>query len=188
VYKILCVNRGLTDCESLRLNYAIKNNRYLNKGDLMKTTRIISSLNLNFLVLSLLLTVAQQAGAECVSGSISVKASLYIVTVDASRMITYQQLIGNVAKKAALTKDCVGSTTYTITDTKNLPYPDGTRLVVVGKNAFNTPTPTALAMTVTNGSINGTVTASGAQTGINTDSFSIYIDSTMVMRVKQPWK
>ncbi|MDA1342499.1 MAG: hypothetical protein O2966_01180 [Proteobacteria bacterium] len=99
-------------------------------------------------------------------------------------MITYQQLIVNVSKKATLRKDCVGFTTYTITDTKNLPSPDDTRLVVVGKKAFDAPVPTALAMTVTNGSIDGIVTASGAQTDINTDPFSIYIDSTMVMRVK----
>jgi hypothetical protein len=166
----------------------LKTSSYLNNEDLMKTTRIISTLNLNFLVLSLLLTVAQQAGAECVAGSITLKAPLYTATVDASRLITYQKLIGNVVKKAALTKDCVGYTIYTITGTKNLPYPDGTRLVVVGKNDFNSPTPAALAMTVTNGSIDSTVTAAGAQTGINTDSFGIYLDSTMVMRVKQSWK
>jgi hypothetical protein len=183
------VNPNLRDKTSLRINYVIKNNSHLNKEDLMKTTKTMRKFNLNFLVLSLFLTVAQQVGAECVSGSISLKAPLYIVTVDASKFITYQQLIGNVAKKAALTKDCVGSTAYTITGTKNLPYPDGTRLVVVGKNDFNAlPTPKALAMIVTNGSIDGTVTASGAQTGINTDPFSTYIDSTMVMRVKQSWK
>jgi hypothetical protein len=154
----------------------------------MNTPKITNTLKLNFLVFSLFLVVNQTANAECTAGSITLKAPLYIVTVDASRLITYQQLIGNVVKKAALKKDCVGYTTYTISGTTNLPYLDGTRLVVQGKNDLTSPAPAALSMTVVNGSINNTVTASGAQTGINSDSFSIYLDSTMVMRVKQPWK
>lgn len=154
----------------------------------MKTAKILSKLYLNLIVLGLLFSIAQGAGAACVSGSVTLKAPLYKVMVDASRLITYQQLIGNVVKKAALRSDCVGYTTYTITGTKNLPYNDGTQFVLLGKNVFNSPSPAAIFLTVVNGSIDTTVTASGAQTGINSDPFSIYLGSTMTMRVKQPWK
>jgi hypothetical protein len=172
----------------LRINYVIESNYNLNKGDLMKTTKTLSNLYLNLLALTLLFSVAQSAGAACASGSVTLKASLYTVTVDASRLLTYQQLIGNVVKKAALRSDCVGYTTYTITGTKNLPYSDGTQFVLLGKNIFNSPSPAAIFLTVVNGSIDTTVTASGAQTGINSDPFSIYLGSSMIMRAKQPWK
>ncbi len=154
----------------------------------MKSTHLIKNLTLNLFVLGLFFSSVQNSHAGCVAGSVSVKAPLYIVTVDASRLLTYQQQIGTVAKKAVLRSDCVGYTIYTISGTQNLPYAEGTQFVVLGKNNFNTPTPTALFLPVVNGSINTAVTASGAQTGINSDPFSIYLNSTMVMRVKQPWK
>lgn len=138
--------------------------------------------------LAVLFCIAQDAYAGCAAGSITLRSSLYIVTVDASRLLTYQQQIGTVVKKAALRSDCVGYTTYTISGTQNLPYPDGTQLLLLGKNDFTSSTPAPIYFTVVNGSINKTVTASGAQTGINSDPFSIYLNSTMVMRVKQPWK
>jgi hypothetical protein len=155
----------------------------------MKTT---NNLNCTLLVLCLFFIDVQQVGAAtstpCVAGSVTLKAPLYKVTVDASRLITYEQLIGNVTKKAVLRGDCVGYTTYTITGTKNLPYGEGTQLVLLGKNVFNSPSPAAIFLTIVNGSIDTTVTASGAQTGINSDPFSVYSGATMVMRAKQPWK
>lgn len=154
----------------------------------MKTTTRLSNLNLNFIVLSLFLIGSQRAEAACTAGSITLKAPLYTATVDASRLLTYQQLIGSVVKKAVLRSDCVGYTTYTISGTRNLPYNEATQLVLLGKNDFTSPTPAALFLTVLNGSIDKTVTASGAQTGINSDPFSIYLNTSMVMRVKQPWK
>jgi hypothetical protein len=154
----------------------------------MKTTKLINHLCLSIFLIGLLISGIQRAEAACVSGSVTVKAPLYTVTVDASRLLTYQQQIGTVVKKAVLRSDCVGYTIYTISGTQNLPYNDGTQFVILGKNNFNSPTPAALFLSVVNGSINTTVTASGAQTGINSDPFSIYLNSTMVMRVKQPWK
>lgn len=132
---------------------------------------------------------AQQTyAATCVAGSITVKAPLYIVSVDANRLLTYQQLIGNVTKKAVLRKDCVGYTTYTITGTQSLPYDEGTEFVVMGKNDFNSPVPAAIFLKVENGSIDKTFTAAGAHTGINSDPLSIYLGPQLVMRVKQSWK
>lgn len=154
----------------------------------MNKANKINKLYLILLVLGVLFFGAQSAYAGCVSGSVTLRSSLYIVTVDASRLLTYQQQVGTVVKKAALRSDCVGYTTYTISGTQNLPYPDGTKLLLMGKNDFTSPTPAPIYLTVVNGSINKTVTASGAQTGINSDPFSIYLNSTMVMRVKQPWK
>lgn len=148
----------------------------------MRKNKILCSL-----ALCLPLIAAERAEALCAAGSLSFKAPLYSVTVDASKLVTYQQQIGSVSKKAVLRSDCVGYTTYTITGTQNLPYPEGTQFVVL-KNVFNSPTPAAITLTVVNGSINGTVTASGAATGINSDPFSIYLDGAMVMKVKQPWK
>ena len=188
-YNLLRTDWASLDGISRGFSYVIKSYIQLNKGDLMKTTKILRLLNLNLFILSLLLIGTQRAGAECVSGSVSVKAPLYIVTVDAAtRILTYQQQIGNVAKKAVLRRDCVGYTTYTITGTQNLPYSEGTQFVVLGKNDFNSPSPAAIYLTVVNGSINKTVTAAGAHTGINSDPFNIYLGSSMVMRVKQSWK
>jgi hypothetical protein len=133
-------------------------------------------------------SVIQSAGAACVAGSITMRAPLYTVTIDASRLLTYQRQIGTVAKRAVLRSDCVGYTTYTISGTSGLAYANGTQLVVLGKNDFTSLTPRALFLTVNNGSIDSTITASGAQTGINSDPFSIYFGSSMVMRVKQPWR
>ncbi len=147
-----------------------------------------SKLCLVLIALGLLFGFTRNANAQCASGSITVKAPLYIVTVNASHILTYQQLVGLVTKKATLRKDCVGFTTYTISGTQNLPYANGTQLVISGKNDFNSPTPKALTLTVNNGSINTTVTASGAQTGINSDSFRIYLGATQVMQVMQPWR
>ena len=158
----------------------------------MKTTKTIRNLNLSLFVLGLFISGIQGAYAACASGSVSVSADLYDVKVDpATRIITYlnpKVPLGKVAKKAVLRKDCVGYTTYTISGTKNLSHPEGTQFVLSGKNDFNSPTPAAIFLTVVNGSINTTVTAAGAQTGINSDSFSIYLDNSMVMKVKQPWK
>lgn len=140
------------------------------------------------LALGLLFGFTQNVHAQCASGSITVKAPLYTVTVDASRLVTYQQLIGLVTKKATLRKDCVGFTTYTVSGTQNLPYSNGSQFLVFGKTDFTSPTPKALFLTVNNGSINGTVTASGAQTGINSDSFRLYFNSALVMQVMQPWR
>ncbi|ESS69683.1 hypothetical protein MGMO_129c00030 [Methyloglobulus morosus KoM1] len=154
----------------------------------MKTTNIIRNLSFSLFVLSLLFSNNQSAFASCASGSVTLKAPLYAVTIDANRLVTYQQLLGNVVKKAALRSDCVGYTTYTISGTKNLPYPNGTQFLLIGKNDFTSPTPAAIYLAVANGSIDTTVTASGAQTGINSDSFSIYLNNSMVMKVKQPWK
>lgn len=153
----------------------------------MKTTAITRKLNLNYLVLSMLLSCSHSAYAGCVAGSVTLRAPLYIVSVDANKLLTYQQQIGTVVKKAALRSDCVGYTMYTISGTQNLPYPEGTQFLLMGKNDFTTSTPTALYLTVNNGSIDKTVTASGAQTGSNSDSFSIYLGLSMVMKVKQPW-
>jgi hypothetical protein len=143
---------------------------------------------LKLFIFSLLLGGSQIASAACAAGSVSLKAPLFIVTVDANRMLTYHQQIGTVAKKAVLKADCVGYTTYTISDTKNLAYPNGTQLVLLGKNDFNSPTPAAIFFNINNGSMDKTVTASGAAIGINSDPFSIYSGPSMVMRVKQPWK
>lgn len=135
-----------------------------------------------------LIAGAQQASAgTCVAGSITLKAPLYIVSVE-NKLISYQQLIGSVTKKAALRKDCVGYTTYTITGTQNLPYPDGTEFLVMGKNDFTSPVPAAIFLKVANGSIDSTFTAAGAQTGINSDPLNIYMGSQLTMRVKQAWK
>ncbi len=153
----------------------------------MKTTEIISKLNLNLLALSVFFCCAHNADAACVAGSITLRAPLYIVSVDANRLLTYRQQIGTVVKKAALRSDCVGYTMYTISGTQNLPYPEGTQFLLMGKNDFTTPTPTAIYLYENNGSIDKTITASGAQTGSNSDSFSIYLGSSMVMKVKQPW-
>ncbi|NOT11912.1 MAG: hypothetical protein HOP23_08785 [Methylococcaceae bacterium] len=153
----------------------------------MKTTNVLSYLNLNLFVLCLLLIGTQRAEALCASGSVTLRAPLYLVTVDASRLLTYQQQVGSVVKKAVLKKDCVSYTTYTISGTQNLPYLDGTQFVVL-KNVFNSPSPAAITLTVDKGSIDTTVTASGAYTGINSDTFGIYLDGAMVMKVKQPWK
>jgi hypothetical protein len=165
------------------------NNSDLHIGDLMKTT---NNLNCTLLVLCLFFIGVQQVGAAtstpCVAGSVTLKAPLYKVMVDASKLITYQQLIGNVTKKAVLRGDCVGYTTYTITGTKNLSYADQTQLVVFGKNDYNSPTPAAIFLTVLNGSIDKVVTAPGAQTGRNSDPLSIYLGASMEMRVKQPWQ
>lgn len=138
--------------------------------------------------LGLMFGFSQQANAQCAAGSITLKAPLYTVTISASNLITYQQQIGNVTKKATLRSDCVGFTTYTVSGTKNLPYANGTQLLISGKNNFNSPTPAPLYLTVNNGSIDGTVTASGAQTGINSDPLPIYFGPLQVMRVKQPWR
>lgn len=140
------------------------------------------------LALGLSFGFAQNASAQCASGSVTLKAPLYTVTVDASNLLTYQQQIGTVTKKATLRADCVGFTTYTVSGTKNLPYANGSQLLISGKNNFNSPTPAALYLTVNNGSIDGTVTASGAQTGINFDPFRLYFSSLLVMQVKQPWR
>jgi hypothetical protein len=158
----------------------------------MKTNKVIHNLNLSLFVLSLLISGIESAYAACTSGSITVTAQLYDVKVDpVTKIITYlhpNEPIGKVVKKAALRKDCVGYTTYTISGTKNLSHPEGTQFVLSGKNDFTSSTPAAIYLTVVNGSIDTTVTAAGAQTGINSDSFSIYLDNSMVMKVKQPWK
>lgn len=138
--------------------------------------------------LGLLFGFGRNANAQCVAGSVTLKGPLYTVTVDASNLITYQQQIGTVTKKATLRSDCVGFTTYTISGTRNLPYSNGTQLLISGKTNFNSPTPAPLYLTVNNGSIDATVTASGAQTGINSDPFRIYFSSLLVMQVKQPWR
>lgn len=151
-------------------------------------TALSNKLCLVLLAFGLLFGFSHHAQAQCASGSITVKAPLYIVTVDASNFLTYQQLVGLVTKKATLRKDCVGFTTYTVSGTQNLPYPNGAQLLVSGKNDFNSPVPKALFLTVNNGSINGTVTATGAQTGINSDSFRLYLNSGLVMQVMQPWR
>ncbi len=153
----------------------------------MKMTKLLNNPNLNVFVLGLLLMGVQNVEAACSPGSITLKAPLYTITVDASKLVTYQQQVGNVVKKAVLRSDCVGYTTYTISGTKNLPYLDGTQFLVFGKNDFTSPTPAAIFLTAVNGSIDTTVTAAGAQTGRNTDSFSIYSGTSVVMRVKQPW-
>jgi hypothetical protein len=154
----------------------------------MKMSALSNKLHLLLLALGLLFGFTQNAHAQCASGSITVKAPLYTVTIDASRLLTYQQLIGTVTKKAVLRADCVGYTIYTVSNTQNLPYSNGTQFLISGKNDFNSPTPKALFLTANNGSINGTVTATGAQTGINSDPFRIYLNSTQVMQVMQPWR
>ena len=152
------------------------------------STKNPHNFNLSLFALSLLIISGiQSAYAGCQPGSFTLKAPLYAITMDSSRLVTYQQLLGNVVKKAALRSDCVGYTTYTISGTKNLPYPDGTQFVLMGKNDFTSTTPAAIYLTVANGSFDTTVIASGAQTGINSDSFGIYLNN-MVMKVKQPWK
>lgn len=158
----------------------------------MKTTKTTRNLNLILFVMSLLISGIQSAFAACASGSVSVSAQLYDVKVDpATRIIAYlhpNEPLGKVSKKAVLRSDCVGYTTYTITGTKNLSHPESTQFVLLGKNNFNSTVPAAIYLTVVNGSIDTTVTASGAQTGINSDSFSIYLNNSMAMKVKQPWK
>lgn len=160
----------------------------LTRGTRMKTNFITNKLTLKLFVFTILLCGTQIASAACAAGSVSFKAPLFIVTVDSSRIITYHQQVATVAKKAVLRSDCVGYTTYQITGTSNLPYPDGTQLVLLGKNNFNSPTPAAIYFTVNGGKMDATVTAAGAATGINSDAFSIYSGPSMVMKVKQPWK
>jgi hypothetical protein len=154
----------------------------------MKITKIINKLNTSALLLSLFFCSIQNAAAECAAGSVTVKGPLYTVTMDANRLVTFQKQIGTIVKKAALRSDCVSYTTYTISGTNGLTHLEGTQLLLSGKNDFTSPTPAAIYLPVINGSIDRTVTASGAQTGINSDPISIYQGSTLVMKVKQPWK
>lgn len=144
--------------------------------------------SLGLLAFALLAGFGRNAHAQCAPGSVTLKVPLYTIAIDASNFITYQQLVGNVTKKATLRADCVGFTTYTFTGTKNLPFANGTQLLISGKNDFNSPVPAPIYLTVNNGSIDGTVTASGAQTGINSDSVRLYLSSLPVMQVKQPWR
>jgi len=152
------------------------------------STKKPHNLNLSLFALSLLIISGiQSAYASCAAGSVTLRAPLYAVTVDpATRLVTYHEpAIGTVEKRAALRSDCVGYTTYTISGTRNI---SGTQFLLMGKNDFTSSTPAAIYLNVVNGSIDSAVTAAGAQTGINSDSFAVYSGSAMVMKVKQPWK
>lgn len=149
---------------------------------------VFKSLRLGIYVAGLSFGFSQHALAGCAAGSITLKAPLYTVSVDASRLLTYQSLIGTVVKKAVLRSDCVGYTTYTVSGTSGLNYANGTALLVMGRNDFTSSTPKAIYIYANNGSVDSSFTASGAQTGINSDALSIYNGASMVMRVKQPWR
>ncbi len=154
----------------------------------MKSIILSKNLRLGLLATVLSFCSGQSAWAGCAAGSITLRAPLYTVSVDASRLLTYKSEIGTVVKKAVLRSDCVGYTTYTISGTSGLNYANGTALLVMGRNDFTSPTPKALYVYANNGSVDSTVTASGAATGLNSDPFSIYKGSVMEMRVKQPWR
>lgn len=130
--------------------------------------------------------IAGPASAECAPGSVTLKADLYTISIDANRLITFNAKVGLVTKKATLKADCTSTTSYTISGTNGkVPYPNGTVFQPVGSvNFLNAGT-----ITVVNGGVDATVVGSGLQTGINSDSFAL-ADSTGVrrMQVKQPWR
>lgn len=135
------------------------------------------------LIVASLATISAHAAA-CAPGSVSHKANLYNVTI-VNNMLTYQDKIGTVNKKAVLRADCSGYTDYTVATIGGLPYPPNTVFSMVGKVLLGTTQ--AATVTVMGGMIASTVRVSGVNTGINSDLLRLNNGGITYMAVKQPW-
>jgi hypothetical protein len=120
------------------------------------------------------MTLSENSSAlTCAAGSKLIKGSLYIVkstganNTDPSNFVM-GSLVGSIAKTAIVKSDCKNYTTYTISGTTKLPYPNGSIFKVYGlSNYLATGADKGIYLTVVNGSINSTFTAVGASGGIN---------------------
>lgn len=136
----------------------------------------------SFLVVTTLMIVSQKTFAICSAGSSGkASATIYKISIDANKLITYGAKVGAISKIATLNSDCTSYTTYTITGSSLLPYADGTILNVLY----------GASITVVKGSINGTFKLPGFNSGINTDQIRLVLASNptlVIMAVKQPWR
>jgi hypothetical protein len=149
----------------------------------------------NFVMVTLvtlgLMTVSENSSAlTCVVGSKVSKAPLYIVkstggSLDPSNFIM-GGIVGSITKTAVFKSDCKNYTTYTISGTSKLPYPNGTVFKAIASlftgarynNFLATGADKNIYITVVNASVNSTFATGGASTGNNSP---MYLESSVGM-------